>query len=53
MVSERAITSTVSGDLQEIRDNFDINNTIPYILENYLVANNTKSPLVIPSYQNS
>lgn len=50
-VQQRKYDNTVYKDLKYIRESFDFNPKISYILDNYLTYDNQKSKLVLPQYQ--
>lgn len=50
---EKSFSPEVLEDLNHLKNSFNLNNKVSYVLQQYLVKGNTKSPLVIPHYQHT
>jgi len=48
--SERVVWSTISENIALIRDSFDINKKIKFVISNYLKSNNDQWTVLMPTY---
>lgn len=49
--TEKQSKELIIDDINAIKDSFDINNKVQYILHEYLTQGKNKSPLVLPNYR--
>ncbi|MCK9466717.1 MAG: FG-GAP-like repeat-containing protein [Candidatus Absconditabacterales bacterium] len=50
---QRKVGSTIGDDINNIIEDFDVNEKIKYSLENYLVKDNNKGPYITPAYRDN
>ena len=50
---EKTISDTIQGDYDNQRTDFDINEKISYLMDNYLVSDNNKWQYLTPKYRDS
>ena len=50
---EKTISATIQGDYDNQRTDFDINEKISYLMDNYLVADNNRWQYLTPNYRDS